>query len=116
MIKSPKLSQDKIKSSIASIYPYYAGYSEDFVHSAIQVLGLDQNSLLLDPWNGSGTTSFVAAREGLNFIGYDLNPVMVIVSRAKLISPLDWSSLVPLAIEVIEKSHCIKDELLESDP
>ena len=42
---------------------------------------------MLDPWNGSGTTTYAAAQLGHSSIWLDLNPVMVIVARARLLSP-----------------------------
>jgi len=40
----------------------------------------------MDPWNGSGTTTQVARDLGFSAIGFDINPVMVIVAKAKLIN------------------------------
>ena len=64
-------------------YRYYAGYSRSFVHDILS--RWPGHALVLDPWNGSGTTTTVAAESGLNYIGVDLNPVMVVVARAALL-------------------------------
>jgi DNA modification methylase len=40
----------------------------------------------MDPWNGSGTTTKVSGDMGFSAIGFDINPVMVIVAKAKLLS------------------------------
>jgi DNA modification methylase len=64
-------------------HSYYAGYSEKFVASAIDYLNLNSNHVLLDPWNGSGTTGVVASNCGISSLGLDINPVMNIFSAAK---------------------------------
>lgn len=64
-------------------HSYYAGYSEKFVASAIDYLNLNSTHILLDPWNGSGTTGVVASNLGISTLGLDINPVMNIFSAAK---------------------------------
>ncbi|MGO8016188.1 hypothetical protein AB9E19_14655 [Rhizobium leguminosarum] len=71
-------------------HPYYAGYSEGFVESAIDYLKLDDNSTILDPWGGSGTTSIVASRRGIASINAEINPVMSTFAAAK--SPVVMSA------------------------
>lgn len=64
-------------------FPYYAGFSEAFASSAIASCNLKGAMTVLDPWNGSGTTTSAARRLGHCAIGFDLNPVMVVVARAR---------------------------------
>lgn len=64
-------------------HPYYAGYSEAFVASALKHLQCGSSSVVLDPWCGSGTTLAVASREGVPSIGLDINPAMATFSGAK---------------------------------
>ncbi|MCT7977849.1 site-specific DNA-methyltransferase [Laspinema olomoucense] len=73
----------KERSGIYGWHSYYAGYSEKFVASAIDYLNLNSDHLLLDPWNGSGTTGVVASNFGISSLGLDINPVMNIFSAAK---------------------------------
>jgi hypothetical protein len=78
---SPKLTpQDKRKS----LYPYYAGYSEAFVDWALDRMDATAGESLLDPWNGTGTTTAVGAARGLIVTGIDINPVLSFVARARL--------------------------------
>lgn len=71
------------RSGIHSWHPYYAGYSEAFVDSAINFLQLKEIDTVLDPWGGSGTTSVVASRRGISSINAEINPVMSIFAAAK---------------------------------
>jgi SAM-dependent methyltransferase len=70
-------------STESSLYPFYAGFSEDFARSALRSISLSPNDWVLDPWIGSGTTAFAAASLGINALGYDLNPVMAVVAKAR---------------------------------
>jgi hypothetical protein len=71
------------RKGVHSWHPYYAGYSEAFVTSAIEYLGINNSHVLLDPWHGSGTTALVASRYKLQTIGCEINPIMNIFSAAK---------------------------------
>lgn len=62
-------------------YPYYAGFSSDFAHAALRAVPLDAQ--VLDPWNGSGTTTTAATRLGLSSTGIDLNPFACLIAQAK---------------------------------
>lgn len=64
-------------------YNYYAGFSDDFVSEILNSFELPKDSVILDPWNGGGTTTLNCALAGYNVIGIDLNPVMNIVAKSK---------------------------------
>jgi DNA modification methylase len=46
-----------------------------------------KGEIVLDPFNGSGTTGVEAIRLGRNFIGMDTNPIALLMSEAKLYFP-----------------------------
>ncbi|MDR7151517.1 DNA modification methylase [Hydrogenophaga palleronii] len=77
-------------------YSYYAGYSLSFAEQLIRNIPLDSSSIVLDPWNGSGTTTLAASRSGVRSIGYDLNPVMVIVAKARMLRHSTSPSILPI--------------------
>jgi SAM-dependent methyltransferase len=85
-------------------YPYYAGFSGAFARRLIQSTGLRQGSTFLDPWNGSGTGTAAAVASGYRAIGFDLNPVMAVVAKARLLPNLDAPSVAPLLSEITKKS------------
>lgn len=64
-------------------YEYYAGYSSDFVSDAINYAHIPEGSTILDPWNGSGTTTQIANEMGYTAYGFDINPVMIIIAKAR---------------------------------
>ncbi|MDO9022941.1 MAG: DNA methyltransferase [Deltaproteobacteria bacterium] len=65
-------------------YPYYAGFSTAFARRVLECLNLPTRSRVLDPWNGSGTTTCAAYELGLSAIGIDLNPVASVIAAGKL--------------------------------
>ena len=82
-------------------FPYYAGYSSGFVADVLSRLSLRMGSRILDPWNGSGTTTRIAFRAGLRAIGFDLNPAMIVVASAKLADARAASTSAGLARRLI---------------
>lgn len=97
-LPSPKQYRAKVGNPW---FPYYAGYSVDFVeHVLSQVSGL-KGKQVLDPWNGAGTTSIVARHLGAQAWGFDLNPAMTLVAKSRLLSRNVLASVVPLAFDVL---------------
>lgn len=82
-IASPKRAKYGDPKVVADWYGYYAGYSGHFVHDVLQSFDATQRSVVLDPWNGSGTTTAIAALIGCEARGFDLNPAMTVISRAR---------------------------------
>lgn len=84
-LTSPKRNRSSAKRSTV-FYHYYAGFSPEFVEDIVKRLSINPKAVIMDPWNGSGTTTQVAMRMGYTAIGFDINPVMVIVAKAKLLN------------------------------
>lgn len=100
-IISPKRRHDS-GAGWEGFFPYYAGFPEAFATELLGSAGLPTRAVVLDPWNGSGTTTFSAARLNYAAVGIDLNPVMVVVGRARLLSATEADSLAPLGQRVID--------------
>jgi hypothetical protein len=79
---SPKRPSEDT-SGLADVFPYYAGFSYDWARSLLASQDLSESALVLDPWNGSGTTTLAAQHQGLRSIGIDRNPVANIVARLR---------------------------------
>jgi hypothetical protein len=90
-VASPAVSS-KLPSrrSNNEFYRYYAGYPLEFAEWALQEMAIPSGGLIVDPWNGSGTTAAACARSGYSFQGYDINPVMVHLGRARVASAADF--------------------------
>jgi hypothetical protein len=107
---NPKLGASR--DPVDSWYRYYAGYSAGFVEQALKESAATAR-LLLDPWNGTGTTTVVAASKNIPAIGFDVNPALVVVSRARLLGAGVWASIDPLGTDVV--AHATRVERVD-DP
>jgi len=87
-------------------YNYYAGYSHTFTKGIIDSSNLQKNAIILDPWNGAGTTTLMASVSGFRSIGVDLNPVMKIIALAKQVTISD-ANIVEEKIKKIKSSIAI---------
>ena len=83
-ISTPKTSGCSRSTGRSRFYDYYAGYSDSFAHDVIRSLDLCPDSTVLDPWNGSGTTTYAAGCLGLKAVGLDVNPSMTLVAKARM--------------------------------
>jgi hypothetical protein len=97
-------------------FPYYAGFPEDFAERILKSSGLSQNAKVLDPWNGSGTTTYTSARMGISSVGIDLNPVMTVIARARLLPSSEADSLLPLGKEILARAHRLNANIDPNDP
>ncbi|MEQ1515436.1 MAG: hypothetical protein ABL931_02980 [Usitatibacteraceae bacterium] len=114
-ISSPK-RVSRVERGWHSFFPYYAGYSRSFANSLIASADLPSDANVLDPWNGSGTTTFCAAELGIKSEGWDINPVMTIIARARLLSPNEGDSLRPLALDSVRGLRTHQSRIAECDP
>jgi len=115
-IKFPKQETNN-RFGRAALYPYYPGFSPQFAKSLIKSTGLPRGATVLDPWNGSGTTTWSASVLGYRALGFDLNPAMVIVAKARSLCRREATSLWPLTSEVVEKAAKQRSvTVTESDP
>jgi DNA modification methylase len=62
--------------------PWIAGFSSDFVASALAKY-LNRPGLILDPFTGVGTTLVEAILHGHNAIGFEINPYAALASELK---------------------------------
>ena len=82
------------------IYPYKGKFHPQMIRALLNIIGLKEGNIVLDPFSGSGTSALEAQLLGINFIGIDISPLCVIQGRVKTES-----------IYVIEKIEKIKNEI-----
>lgn len=114
---NPKIHK-KTAGQNDKVFPYYAGYSKEFVDRILGSVEVERNGIVLDPWNGSGTTTIAAYEHGFQSLGIDLNPVMIIVAKARMMSKQEHPSIMPLAISIMEwvSKNYRSIELTDGDP
>jgi len=94
---------DVQQSEISMLHPYPAKFIESIPRELIRCLPVKKDSLVLDPFCGSGTTMLEAKRAGFGSIGVDLNPIACLISRVKL-SNLNCG-LTELAESIVESAQ-----------
>ncbi len=65
-------------------YFYKEGFSPHLVEQAIELSGIEKNDVIIDPFNGSGTTTLTASLKGYKSVGIEVNPFTCYLSSAKL--------------------------------
>ncbi len=97
------------RTGVHSWHTYYAGYAEGFVADVLSLLARP-GDLVLDPWNGSGTTTFVAQRHPVYSIGVEINPVMALHAQAKDLHFIHHvHSLANEAERIVEQARLLLD-------
>jgi SAM-dependent methyltransferase len=115
IVVNPKRYADAETARESRLYPYYAGYSSLFASTFLASLDLPKGAKILDPWNGSGVTTHTAQRFGLHGIGQDLNPVMVLIAKAELLSPRHIGSIPETTRRLLAESRTIARPADSSD-
>jgi hypothetical protein len=64
-------------------YPYIEGYSTDFVKSLIDNFEI-KNTLIYEPFAGTGTTLFASDQKGLSTVYSEVNPLLQFLIHTKL--------------------------------
>ena len=96
-------------------YPYYAGFTPGFAADVLKSLALNEKAVVLDPWNGTGTTTEASSAAGIASIGVDLNPAMVVVARARTVSASVGRDLRSSLTRALKKCKTVV-RLEEKDP
>lgn len=70
--------------SVHGLHEYRGKFNPQVCRALVNILGVSDGGVLLDPFCGSGTTLVEAAHRGVRGIGTDLNPLAVFIANAKL--------------------------------
>jgi DNA modification methylase len=114
-IENPKRFVSSNKST-AGWVDYYAGYSNGFAKTLLESSDLPAQAVVVDPWNGSGTTTEVASILGFKGHGYDVNPVMLIVAKARMLSRPTKPSIIPLMNRILASAKSQAISVSSNDP
>jgi DNA modification methylase len=71
--------------SLHNGHPYPAKFIPEIPRHLLEILEVPENSIVFDPFCGSGTTLIEAQRAGYKSCGVDLNPIACLISRVKTI-------------------------------
>lgn len=68
---------------IHSWYRMVFAYSDQIITDLVDEFDIDEDDLILDPFNGTGTTTLAAKKHGIDSIGTDASPIAVLAGRVK---------------------------------
>lgn len=88
---------------IHGIHPYPAKFIPEIPRTLIKEIGVPKNSVIFDPFCGSGTTLVEAQSAGIQSVGVDLNPIACLISKVKTTSLP--SSFVGIATVISNKAR-----------
>lgn len=94
---------------LISIHPFPARMASEIVFKELEKLPSDQ--VVLDPMSGSGTVLRAAAELGHSAVGFDLDPLAVLMSRVWT-TRLRVSELSEAAESLVQRSKMLRDEYL----
>lgn len=81
------------------IHPYPARFIPEIPRELIRSIGVPDNTAILDPFSGSGTTAIEAQRLGYQAYGIDLNPIATLISSVLAKGP--YSGLLDKADKMV---------------
>lgn len=77
---------------------------------------LQSATSVVDPWNGTGTTTAVATNRNIASLGIDINPALTVIARARLTPKSIADSLVPIAEEIVDTARKTVPTKRENEP
>ncbi len=94
---------------LVPIHPFPARMAPEIVFQELK--GLPPSQLVLDPMSGSGTVLRAAVELGHRAIGFDLDPLAVLMARVWT-TPFDVARLPHQAEKLVQRAKGVKDEYL----
>lgn len=83
-----------VNEPLHSIHSYPAKFIPEIPRALINILPMPKDTLILDPFCGSGVTLVEAQAQNIDSVGIDLNPIACLISSVKTqILPLDFLSM-----------------------
>jgi len=92
VLRSAARFEGRVGAGPHSYYRYPGRFSPEFARTAVMVFS-KPGDVVLDPFMGGGTTAVEALRTGRRFIGCDVNPLSLFLTRVKTnpLTPSDAS-------------------------
>lgn len=96
------MGQAKSIQKIKPIHPFAARMAPEIAFEALK--GLKKNSTVLDPMVGSGTVLRTVSEHGYNGIGFDIDPLAVLMSKAWT-TPFNFEKIKSKSEEIVEEAN-----------
>ncbi len=100
---------DSKSNSLHSIHPYPAKFIPELPKEILSRLEMPPNSIVFDPFCGSGVTLTEAQTAGFPTVGVDLNPIACLLSRVK--SCPNQFDISRIAKEIVERCKRVNNSV-----
>lgn len=70
--------------SVHGLHEYKGKFNPQVVRGVLNLLGVPESANILDPFSGSGTTLIECAHAKMRAVGWDINPLAIYITNAKL--------------------------------
>jgi len=116
-IKLPEHSSSRLKSffeknifrtgyATHGLFPYRGKFHPQMIKGLINMMGIEEGEIVLDPMMGSGTVPVEASLMGVNSVGFDASPFCRFMSHTKI-------STLTMSLERVEKSFAKYNDTFE---
>jgi len=102
---------DCLRSPIHRWFAYPAGYSYKLVEAKIRANSLNGDSLIADPFLGTGTTCLAARMMGIPSLGIEAHPFVHWVAKVKLLIQYDLGAVRDQMGQVLRNASTLQDKL-----
>jgi hypothetical protein len=103
--------RDCLRSPIHRWFAYPAGYSHKLVEAKIRENSLNSESLIADPFLGTGTTSLAARMMGVPSLGIEAHPFVYWVAKVKLHIQYDLDTIQEQMEHVLHTANSHQDDI-----
>ncbi len=79
-----KQKRQSTRYSVHGIHEYKGKFNPQVVRGVLNILGVPEKANILDPFSGSGTSLVECAHANIKAVGWDINPLAVYITNAKL--------------------------------
>ena len=92
------------------IYGHPAMFPTELAYRALKMFSF-QNDVILDPFNGAGTTTFVAERTGRRYLGIDMSKEYCATAQDRINNEVikDFSSILNAKLALEGKDKSVKE-------
>jgi DNA modification methylase len=98
-------------SDIHDWYRMVFAYSDKLITDLVDEFDITEDDLLLDPFNGTGTTTLAAKKHGIDSIGTDASPIAVLAGRTKTNWDVDLDEFIRRRDELLSTVKPVFDYL-----
>ncbi|MBP1954076.1 DNA modification methylase [Halarchaeum rubridurum] len=92
-------------------YRFVYAYSDRLVTGLADEFGIGEDDLVVDPFNGTGTTTLTAKKLGIDSIGTDTSPASVLSARCKTNWDVDLDAFRERRSELLRTIRPVFDEI-----